>query len=215
MDKKELIARRIAQELNEGDVVNLGIGTPTLAANYVPEGTTVIFQSENGMLGMGQASDDPDSIYLNAGGAPVTAIPGASVFDNIQSFAIIRSGRVKTAVLGALEVNAYGDIANWCIPGKSMNGMGGAMDLVVGAQRIIVAMEHTLKGKSKILKECTLPLTAKREVDLIITELCVFDVDHEKGLTLIELAPGVTEADVKAATEADYVVSPNLKTMSL
>lgn len=217
MDKKEIIARRVSKELKNGDVVNLGIGTPTLAANYVPEGVTVIFQSENGMLGIGPAptSDNADDTYTNAGGALITAIPGASVFDNTMSFAVIRSGRVKTAVLGALEVDEFGSIANWMIPGKSVNGMGGAMDLVVGAKRIIVAMEHTVKGRPKILKKCTLPLTAAREVDMIITDLCVIDVDHEHGLTLTELAPGVSIEDVKAATQAPIKVSPELKTMEL
>jgi len=215
MDKKEIIARRVAQELNDGDVVNLGIGTPTLAANYVPEGVTLIFQSENGLLGIGPAPapDEIDENYTNAGGIHITTIPGASVFDNTMSFAVIRSGRVKTAVLGALEVAQFGDIANWMVPGQRVNGIGGAMDLVVGAQRIIVAMEHTVKGKSKILKECTLPLTAQREVDLIITELAVIEVDHEKGLTLTEVAPGVTVEEVIAATEAPLKISPNLKTM--
>ncbi|MBR2742848.1 MAG: 3-oxoacid CoA-transferase subunit B [Clostridia bacterium] len=217
MDKKEIIARRVAKELKNGDVVNLGIGTPTLAANYVPEGVTVIFQSENGMLGIGPAREpgSTDDTYTNAGGALITAIPGASVFDNTMSFAVIRSGRVKTAVLGALEVDEFGSIANWMIPKKSVNGMGGAMDLVVGAKRIIVAMEHTVKGKPKILKKCTLPLTAAREVDMIITELCVIEVDHEKGLTLTELAPGVTVDEVRAATEVPFKVSPDLKTMEL
>lgn len=217
MDKKEIIARRVAKELKDGDVVNLGIGTPTLAANYVPEGVTLIFQSENGMLGMGPEPlpENRDDNYTNAGGIHITAIPGASVFDNAQSFAIIRSGRVKTAVLGALEVDEVGNIANWMVPGQRVNGMGGAMDLVVGAQRIIVAMEHTVKGKPKILKRCTLPLTAQKEVDMIITDLCVIDVDHENGLTLTELAPGVTVDEVIAATEAQLKVSPDLKTMEL
>ena len=217
MDKKEIIARRIAKELKNGDVVNLGIGIPTLAANYVPEDVTIILQSENGLLGIGPSPEPgkEDLNYTNAGGIYITHIPGASVFDNALSFAIIRSGRVKTAVLGALEVDQEGNIANWMVPGKRVNGMGGAMDLVVGAKRIIAAMEHTLKGAPKILKKCTLPLTAEHEVDMIITDLCVIEVQRPNTLLLKELAPGVTVEQVIEATEAQLTISPDIKTMEL
>lgn len=213
MDAKTIIAKRVGQEFVNGDYVNLGIGIPTLVANNLPAGVTVILQSENGFLGLGTApeagKEDPD--IVNAGGKPATILPGGATFDSAVSFGIIRGGHVKATVLGALEVDQEGNLANWIIPGKMVPGMGGAMDLVVGAQRVIIAMEHTAKGRPKILPQCTLPLTAEKEVDMIVTELAVFKYLPE--LTLVELAPGVTEDQVKAATTASYTVSPDLKVM--
>lgn len=213
MDARTLIAKRVGQEFSNGDYVNLGIGIPTLVGSHLPEGVSVILQSENGFLGLGPAAEkgqeDPD--LVNAGGQPVTIIPGAAMFDSATSFAIIRGGHIKATVLGALEVDEEGNLANWIIPGKLLPGMGGAMDLVVGAQRVIIAMEHTSKGRPKILPRCTLPLTAVKEVDMIVTELAVFL--YQPQLTLCELAPGVTEEQVKAVTPANYTVSTFLKTM--
>ena len=215
MDAKTTIATRVAQEFQDGDVVNLGIGIPTMAADFIPAGINIILQSENGFVGLKALEGEVDPDCVNAGGKPVSIQPSGAVFDSAMSFAIIRGGHVAATVLGALEVDQEGNLANWVIPGKLVPGMGGAMDLVVGAKRVIVAMEHTAKGgASKILKKCTLPLTAKNEVDLIVTNLCVFTMTKD-GLLLTELAPGVTEAEVRAATEAEYMVSDSLKTMSL
>lgn len=216
MDPRELIARRVAKELKDGDVVNLGIGMPTMVANYIPEGVEVILQSENGFVGMGPAAEagKEDKDLVNAGGMHVTIKPGAAFFDSSMSFTIIRGGHVAATVLGALQVDEKGNLANWMIPGKMVPGMGGAMDLVVGAKKVIVAMEHTAKGKAKILKECTLPLTAQEQVDLIITEMGVMEITKE-GLVLKEIAEGITVEEIVAATEASLIVSKELKTMSV
>lgn len=215
MEAKTIISTRVAQEFKDGDVVNLGIGIPTMAADYIPAGVHIILQSENGFVGLRGLGGEIDPDCVNAGGKPVSIQPGGACFDSATSFAIIRGGHVASTVLGALEVDQEGNLANWVVPGKLVPGMGGAMDLVVGAKRVIVAMEHTAKGGApKILKKCTLPLTAKNEVDMIITNLCVFEVTTE-GLLLTELAPGVSKEQVAEVTEADYTVSDNLKTMAL
>ncbi|SCG81853.1 3-oxoacid CoA-transferase subunit B [Proteiniborus sp. DW1] len=219
MDKnmiREIIAKRVAKELKDGDVVNLGIGLPTLVANYIPEDIDVTFQSENGFVGLGPAPEpgQEDKDLVNAGGQPVTIKPGGAFFDSSMSFAIIRGGHVDATVLGALQVDQKGNLANWMIPGKMVPGMGGAMDLVVGAKKVIVAMEHTAKGNPKILKECTLPLTAAGEVNLIVTEMAVIEVT-EKGLVLKELGPEATVEDVIAATEAELIISEDLKVMNI
>lgn len=204
---RERIARRVAMELRDGMVVNLGIGMPTLVANFVPQGVDVLFQSENGFVGLGPApapgEEDPD--ITNAGAQPVTILPGGACFDSAMSFAIIRGGHVDVTVLGALEVDACGNLANWMVPGKMVPGMGGAMDLTVGAKRVIIAMEHTAKGNHKILEACTLPFTAKGEVDLIVTDMAVIEVTPE-GLVLKEIAPDTTVEEVVAATGAKMIV---------
>lgn len=217
MDKREIIARRAAMELKDGDLVNLGIGLPTLVANYLPPGVRVWFQSENGFTGLGPApapgQEDPD--VVNAGGQPATILPGGACFDSATSFAIIRGGHLHVTILGALEVDQEGNLANWMIPGRMVPGMGGAMDLVVGAKRVIVVTEHTLKdGSPKILRRCRLPLTAAREVDLIITDLAVIEVTPA-GLILREVAPGVTPEEVQANTEADLTIPANVGVMPL
>lgn len=219
MDKnqiKELIAKRVAKELNDGDVVNLGIGLPTLVANFIPDEIDVTFQSENGFVGLGSSPKEGEEHkdIINAGGQYVTIKKGGATFDSGVSFGIIRGGHVDATVLGALQVDGQGNLANWMIPGKMVPGMGGAMDLVVGAKKVIVAMTHTAKGSPKILKECKLPLTAAGQVNLIITEMGVMKVT-DKGLVLKELGPDVTVEDVKAATEAELIISDDLKTMEV
>ncbi|EFR30636.1 3-oxoacid CoA-transferase subunit B [Eremococcus coleocola] len=198
---QEWIAKRVAQELEDGSLVNLGIGLPTKVANFLPDGVEIVLQSENGFVGLGPKADDPDSTVVNAGGQPVTILPGGAFFDSATSFGIIRGGHVDATVLGALQVDEKGNIANYLIPGKMVPGMGGAMDLLVGAKKVIVAMEHTNKGKHKILKECQLPLTAQAQVDMIITEMGVFEVS-EQGIEVIELNPEFTFEEVQEATEA-------------
>ncbi len=212
---REVIAKRVALELKDGDVVNLGIGLPTMVPNYLPSGVHVTLQSENGMVGMGSApkegEEDPD--WINAGGGSITAIPGAATFDSATSFGIIRGGHVDVSVLGALEVDEEGDLANWIIPGKKAPGMGGAMDLLSGTKKVILAMEHTAKGNPKILKKCKLPLTAKGEVDLIITEMCVIEVRKGKGLWVTEINDAYTREEIVAATEAELHFDSDIKSM--
>lgn len=218
MDKtqiRETIARRAALELKDGDVVNLGIGLPTMIPSFLPEGVHVMLQSENGMIGMGPAPEEgkEEAIWTNAGGGYITAVPGAATFDSATSFALIRGGHVDVSILGALEVDEEGDLANWIIPGKMAPGMGGAMDLLDGTKKVILAMEHTAKGRAKILKKCRLPLTAKGQVNLIITEMCVMEVRKGKGLVVTELNPAFTKDDVIANTEATLTFAEDLKPM--
>jgi len=214
MDPQTIIAKRIAQELREGMLVNLGIGIPTLVSKFLPAGMHVYFQSENGLIGTGAAPADGmhHPLLTDAGGRPVSALPGACTFDSATSFGLIRGGHVDMTVLGALQVDATGLLSNWMVPGKMVPGMGGAMDLVTGAKRVIVAMQHTAKGQPKIVKQCSLPLTSARPVDLVVTELAVIGFPSGRA-TLLELAPGVTVEEVRAATEAELVVSEHLSTM--
>jgi acetate CoA/acetoacetate CoA-transferase beta subunit len=214
MDTQTIIASRIAQELRDGMLVNLGIGIPTLVANFVPAGMHVYFQSENGLIGTGAppAPGMHHELLTDAGGRPVGALPGACTFDSATSFGLIRGGHVDMTVLGALQVDASGQLANWMIPGKMVPGMGGAMDLVTGARRVIVAMQHTAKGQPKIVTRCSLPLTSLRPVDLLVTELAVIAFPGGRA-TLLETAPGVTVDQVRAATEAELAVSDRVSTM--
>ncbi len=211
---RERIAKRVAKEFKDGDVVNLGIGLPTLVANFIPSDVEIILQSENGFVGLGPAPAEGKEIpnLVNAGGKPVTILPGGAFFDSAMSFAVIRGGHVAATVLGALQVDEHGNLANWMVPGKIIPGMGGAMDLVVGAKKVIVAMEHTSKGELKILKNCNLPLTAKNQVDLIVTEMGVIEVTPA-GLKLIEIAPDTTIEKIQEATEAKLIISDCLKVM--
>ena len=217
MNSKEFIARRIAKELKDGDIVNLGIGLPTMVANYVPKDIEVTFQSENGFLGLGPAPEEgkEDKDLTNAGGQPVTMINGGCYFDSAVSFAIIRGGHVDITVLGALQVDGHGSIANWMIPNKLIPGMGGAMDLVAGAKKVVVATEHcTKKGEPKILKECIYPLTGAKVVDVIVTELAYIAVT-DKGLVLREIAPDVTIEEVVNKTDADLIIPDDVKVMDV
>lgn len=216
MDAQTIIAKRIARELRDGMLVNLGIGIPTLVANFVPSGIHVFFQSENGLIGTGPIPEEGmvQTRLTDAGGRPVTAIPGACTFDSAVSFGLIRGGHVDMTVLGALQVDEQGRLANWMIPGKMVPGMGGAMDLVCGAKRVVIAMQHTAKGKAKLVKRCSLPLTSLRPVDLVVTELAVIG-QWGGRLSLLETAPGVTVAQVLTATEAEIDVPDMISTMQI
>jgi len=216
MEPQQIIARRIAQELTPGMLVNLGIGIPTLVASYVPAGRQIYFQSENGLIGTGAVPDEgmAHPTLTDAGGRAVGALPGASIFDSAMSFGLIRGGHLDLTVLGGLQVDQTGKLANWTIPDKMVPGMGGAMDLVSGAKRVIVAMQHMVKGVSKIVKKCTLPITSLRPVDLVVTELAVIAFPEGRA-TLKETAPGVTAKQVLAATDAELAVSDNVKEMQL
>lgn len=213
MDAKEIIARRVAQEFKEGYVVNLGIGLPTMVPRFLPKGLDITLQSENGFLGLGPLEGEPQPGVVNAGGVPCGLVPGAAMFDSATSFALIRGGHVDVTVLGGLQVDEEGNLANWMVPGKMVPGMGGAMDLVSGARKVIVAMEHcTRDGEPRILERCRLPLTAKSRVSIVVTEMAVLSVSHGE-FVLEETAPGVTVEDVRKKTAARFAVSEGLRTM--
>jgi acetate CoA/acetoacetate CoA-transferase beta subunit len=216
VEPQVIIARRIAKELSEGMLVNLGIGIPTLVARHVPEGMHVFFQSENGLIGTGAPPEEGmiHPALTDAGGRPVTALPGACTFDSAMSFGLIRGGHVDLTVLGGLQVDQEGRLANWMIPGKMVPGMGGAMDLVTGAKRVIAAMQHTAKGATKIVKKCKLPVTSLRIIDMVVTEMAVITFPGGRA-TLVETAPGVTTAQVVAATEAELSIPDNVPVMAL
>jgi acetate CoA/acetoacetate CoA-transferase beta subunit len=216
MDAQAIIAKRVARELRSGMLVNLGIGIPTMVANYIPSDVRVFFQSENGLIGTGAIPEEgmANPLLTDAGGKPVTALPGACTFDSATSFGLIRGGHVDVTVLGALQVDAKGQLANWMIPGKMVPGMGGAMDLVTGAKRVIIAMQHTAKGKPKIVKKCGLPLTSARPIDLLVTELAVIAFPNGQA-TLMETAPGVSAEQVVSATEAELVLPAKIPAMQL
>jgi acetate CoA/acetoacetate CoA-transferase beta subunit len=216
MDAQVIIARRVARELRPGNLVNLGIGIPTLVANYIPADLRVFFQSENGLIGTGPIPEQgmAHPLLTDAGGRPISALPGASTFDSAMSFGLIRGGHVDVTVLGGLQVDEEGHLANWTIPGKMVPGMGGAMDLVSGAKRVIVAMQHAAKGKSKIVVKCSLPLTSARAVDLLVTEMAVIGFPDCKA-TLLERAPGISIGEVMALTEADLVIPSDVPEMKL
>ncbi|MBP2297749.1 3-oxoacid CoA-transferase subunit B [Azospirillum picis] len=215
MDEKTLIAKRVALELMDGDLVNLGIGLPTLVARYVPAGRHVFFQSENGIIGMsGPITGAENHDLTDAGGSPISALPGAASFDSALSFGLIRGGHLDVTVLGGLQVDREGRLANWMVPGKMVPGMGGAMDLVTGARRVIVAMQHSAKGEAKIVERCALPLTSVRRVDLVVTDLAVIE-PTDAGLVLKETAPGVTVEQVLANTGCELIIAPDLRSMPL
>ena len=216
MDPQTFIARRISKELREGMLVNLGIGIPTLVAHYVPQDLKISFQSENGLIGTGPGPEEGmiQPWLTDAGGKPVTALPGACIFDSAMSFALIRGGHVDLTVLGGLQVDEEGHLANWMIPGKMVPGMGGAMDLVSGAKRVVIAMQHCAKGRSKIVKKCDLPLTSDRAVEMVVTDLAVISFKEGKA-TLLETAPGISVQDVLAATEAELTIPENVTTMAI
>ena len=216
MDAQSIIAKRVARELRDGMLVNLGIGIPTLVANYIPSDMKVFFQSENGLIGTGPIPEEgmAHPMLTDAGGKPVTALPGACTFDSATSFGLIRGGHVDVTVLGALQVDAKGQLANWMIPGKMVPGMGGAMDLVTGAKRVIIAMQHTAKGKPKVVKKCGLPLTSVRPIDLLVTELAVIAFPNGRA-TLMETGPGVTVEQVVSATEAELAVPAKIPEMQV
>lgn len=216
MDNKNFIAKRVAMMLNDGDVVNLGIGIPQLVANYIPDGMTVTIHTENGIIGAGGHAPEglgTDNI-VDAGGVCITTVPGAQFVTSTDSFGAIRGGHISATILGAMQVDEHGNLANWCIPGKRMGGIGGAMDLVSGAKLVIVAMEHTAKGNPKILRKCTFPLTGRKVVDVIVTEMGVMTVT-DKGLVLSEIAPGYTVEQVQAATEAELIIPHNIKVINI
>jgi acetate CoA/acetoacetate CoA-transferase beta subunit len=216
MDPQIIIAKRVALELRPGNLVNLGIGIPTLVANFVPPGLNIFFQSENGLIGTGPIPEQgmAHPLLTDAGGRPISALPGASTFDSAMSFALIRGGHVDITVLGGLQVDANGHLANWMIPGKMVPGMGGAMDLVSGAKRVIVAMQHAAKGKSKIVQKCGLPLTSVRPVDLVVTDMAVMGFTSGR-ITLMETAPGVSVAEVIAVTEAELTIPDKVPEMNI